>query len=177
MLTRLAKFTLGLLAYSPLFMILLIKNRPLVQGIIEGVIAFLIIVFFSWIIIRSIEGISGEDIKVKIDRDINDQYVVFIVTYITPFIGTIKTLNDLIATGILIIVIFSLYISTSLFAINPLLKLIFGYNLYLCTINNKDGILLSKENLNRNEELRLAAYCIDESSNLFIHTKKEVKPK
>lgn len=171
MLTSWAKIILGSLAYSPLFVILLIKNLPLKWGIIAGVIVFGSILLLSWAVLQSVQKLSGQLIKVKIDRDLNDQYVGFIVTYIVPFIGSIKTMNDIVSISILLIVIFSLYLTTSLFAVNPLLKLLFGYNLYLCTINGKDGILLSVEKLNRNEELFLQAYCMDEGSNIFIHHK------
>ncbi|AEH24469.1 hypothetical protein [Pyrococcus yayanosii] len=173
MLTSWAKIILGSLAYFPLFVVLLIKNLPLKWGLFAGTILFAFILLLSWSVLCSIRKFSGKPIKVKIDRDLNDQYVGFIVTYIVPFIGAVKTVNDIISMAILLLVIFSLYLSTSLFAVNPLLKLIFGYNLYLCTINNKDGILLSKENLKRNEELFLTAYCIDENSNIFIQHKNE----
>jgi len=171
-LTRLARFVLGLLAYSPLFVILLIKNLPLKSGLIGGFLLFSAIAGLSWFIIRSIKGLSGEKVTVEINQNLNDQYLGFIVTYIAPFIGTIKSTNDLIAMLILISVIFSLYLTTSLFAVNPLLKLLFGYNIYLCTINNKEGLLLSKGILKRNEKLQLTAYCIDESLNLFIHNRR-----
>lgn len=171
-LTRLARFVLSLLAYSPLFVILLIKNLPLRSGLIAGFIVFSAIATFSWFIIRSIEGLSGERVTVEINQNLNDQYLGFIVTYIAPFIGTIRSTNDLIAMLILMSIIFSLYLTTSLFAVNPLLKLLFRYNIYLCTINNKEGLLLSKEILKRNEKLSLMAYCVDESVNLFIHSKR-----
>ncbi|ASJ08060.1 hypothetical protein A3L11_01990 [Thermococcus siculi] len=171
MLKRWAKLILSLLAYSPLFVILSIKNLPLKLGLIVGTGVFVIIFLMAWAVMSSVKKLIGQPIVVKIDRDINEQYVGFIVTYIVPFIGTIKTVNDVISMGILIVVIFALYLTTSLFAVNPLLKLLFGYNLYLCTINNKDGILLSREKLNRNEELFLQAYSLDNGSNIFIHHK------
>jgi len=164
-----AKLILGLLAYSPLFVIILIKNLPLMWGLIAGAGVFIIIFLLSRAVINSVKKTSGQLILVKIDRDLNEQYVGFIVTYIVPFIGTIRTVNDVISLGILLVVIFALYLTTSLFAVNPLLKLLFGYNLYLCTINNKDGILLSMEKLNRDEELFLPAYCLDSGSHIFIH--------
>ena len=167
MFTRFAKTIFGLLAYSPLFIILLIKNMPLKKGIILGLSIFFGILIISWIILKTVDGLSGEPINLKIDRDINEQYVGFIVTYIVPFIGKVETLNDMVSMSILIIVIFALYLSTSLFAVNPVLKLIFGYNLYLCMINGKESILLSKEILKRNEEIRMA-YRVDESINLFV---------
>lgn len=105
-LTRLARFVLSLLAYSPLFVMLLIKNLPLRSGLIAGFIVFSAIATFSWFIIRSIEGLSGERVTVEINQNLNDQYLGFIVTYIAPFIGTIRSTNDLIAMLILMSVIF-----------------------------------------------------------------------
>jgi hypothetical protein len=95
-------------------------------------------------LIKTIKSIAPRKEKIKINSNNNSELLGFLLTYIIPFCVAFTTLNSIIAFGILILMIFIIYIDTSLFSVNPLLKIILRYNIYEIKYNNKRYFLLSK---------------------------------
>ncbi|HNR43607.1 MAG TPA: hypothetical protein PKH80_00430 [Methanofastidiosum sp.] len=91
-------------------------------------------------IVPSLEEVEINELK-------NSEYLTFIITYIVPFFGFEFNYQTTLSSIILFIIIGCIYIESPLFCINPLLKIIFKYNLYDITFDNKKGYLLSKCNL------------------------------
>ncbi len=144
-------------AYLPLFIILLIKNMEINLLLIIIVICLIALGIISiFLLIKTIKSIAPKTVKIRFISNKNAETLSFIVTYVIPFGITFTTLNSRIAFGILFAIIFYLYLDTSLFCINPLLKIIFNYNIYLINIRKREYYLLSKkDHLNGNATINM----------------------
>ena len=74
----------------------------------------------------------------------NSEYLAFIVVYLVPFFGFTLDLQLFIALLVFFIFFGLIYVRTSLFCINPLLNLLWNYNIYEININNTKAFLLTK---------------------------------
>lgn len=157
MINKFSKFVFFYLAYLPLILILLVLNMDISWSLLFvsiGVIFFGFIIFIP--LLRTIKSVSPTEEKIEVIADNNSTVIGFIVTYISPFLIQFTSLNSVIAFSILVLIIFLIYIETSIFSINPLLKIIFGYNIYEVNVSNKKYHLLSKKKgLSRNLVLRI----------------------
>lgn len=92
---------------------------------------------------------SGSAFKVKISKatSLNYEYVLtYFSIYIFPFITlNLSSFSGIIQFSILWIFIGYVYIKNDLIYINPMLNIIFKYNIYITTIEFKDGKETHKE--------------------------------
>lgn len=154
------KILWSIVAFSPLFLVLLLKfiltiftePHPLIKYdsiVIISVIVIVVCIFLIWLLLWILNPGETEDLmefECKIDNSSNSDYGIFIVTYLVPFIFVNFSWVDLIPTGVMFIFIIAIYINSPIFAINPILGL-FKYNIYNAVINNHSSILISKRKL------------------------------
>ena len=157
-LNRRGKILWSIVAFSPLFLVLLLKfilylfieQNPLIKYyLIIIVIISLIFIYLIWALFVILEPDETEDLiafECKINTSSNSDYGIFIVTYLVPFIFVNFSWVDLIPTGVMFIFIIAIYINSPIFAINPILGF-FKYNIYNAVINNHSSILISKRKL------------------------------
>lgn len=146
MINKLSKFFFFYLAYLPLFLILLILNMDLSWKLAYfsgGIVLIGIILFLP--LLKSIKSIAPIKQEIEIKSNNNSEILGFIFTYIIPFLVTFTSINSILAFGILILLVFVIYIDTSLFSVNPLLKVIFRYNIYSVKHKGRKFYLLSKK--------------------------------
>lgn len=145
MINKFSKFVFFYLAYLPLFIILLVLNIDISLTLLYWVIGIVFVCFLLFIpLMKSIKSIAPSKEEVEIVTNNNAEVLGFIFTYIFPFLITFTSLNSIIAFAILIVMVFVIYIDTSLFSVNPLLKVIFGYNIYEVSFKSRKFFLLSK---------------------------------
>lgn len=146
MLNKFSKIILFYLAYLPLFLILLLLNMDFGLNLLYfsgGAILFGIIISAPFF--YAAKSIKGVPEKVEIISNNNSEIIGFILPYIIPFCVAFSSLNSIIAFGILMMMIFLIYIDTNLFLINPILKIFMRYNIYQVKINGDESFLLSKD--------------------------------
>lgn len=146
MINKFSKFAFFYLAYLPLIMILLILNMDLSQKLAYLLIGSVILCFLIFLpLFWSIKSLSPSREEIEVVSNNNSEVLGFIFTYIFPFLITFTNINSILAFSILIIMVFLIYIETSLFSVNPLLKIVFGYNIYEIKSGDKRLFLLSKK--------------------------------
>lgn len=155
MLRKSTLFALFIVSYIPLFLILAIQNidsscnknnvkltsKEILYN--NSVSLFLVLIsllaFFYYLIFIKINSSAGFRNPKKISKIKNSgiEYLSYLATYIIPFIGLkFDTWNNLVATGILFLLIGFIYTKTNLLYANPTLAL-FGY--YIFQVSFEDG--------------------------------------
>ena len=172
MLSFVSKTILFYFAYLPLAALLLVQNLD----INIKLLAYLIILFLSSyiptrLLFKEIASIAPRVEEINIISEKNSETLSFIVTYIIPLCVPLTNsnndinLNNFISLIILFLIIYYLYIETSLFCINPLLKILFKYNVYQVELHSEKYFLLSKRvHSNRKKSIRIKKL----SNNLLI---------
>lgn len=172
---RLSLTILFFVSYIPLFLILFIQNlHPLYHegklksakdilgdNLIPAICLCLsIIALILYFIISSLiqrYGFRTPETVLKV-KNTGVEYLSYLGTYIIPFIGTkFDTLNNSIATWVLILLICLIYPKTNLIYANPTLAL-FGYNIYKVTMEKDDDeeiVVITKEKLKKKKSYRL----------------------
>lgn len=152
MLNIVSKTILFYFAYLPLVILLLVQN----MNIDVKLLILLLILFFSSylptkLLFKEIDSIAPKTVELHIISEKNSETLSFIVTYIIPLCIPLTkanneiNLNNLVSLLILFSIIYYLYVETSLFCINPLLKIFFKYNVYEAESQSKKYFLLSKK--------------------------------
>ena len=145
MINKFSKIILFYFAYLPLFSILIINNvndtKTLLITLSSVIIAGFILVI---LLLKTIKSVVPSEEKITINELKNSEYLSFLVTYILPFLVDLSGIKSIISFSILLILVAYLYIDTSLFCINPLLKIFFRFNLYQVTMGDKKYCLISK---------------------------------
>ena len=151
------KILWSIVAYTPLFLVLLLKfilylfyeSNPLIEYyIISGLIALICIVLIG-VLLLILEPNDTKNLmekECKINNSSNSDYGIFIVTYLVPFIFVNFSWVDLIPAIVMFIFLIFIYINSPIFAVNPILCF-FGYNIYNAVINDYSVILISKRKL------------------------------
>ena len=143
-------------AYLPLFIILTINNisdnRTLITIVLCLVTSSFLLVY---LLLRAIKDITPSIEKIEIKDIKNSEYLSFIVTYVIPFLVELSGIRQIISFVILLLIIAYLYVDTSLFCINPSLKIFFRYNVYDAHLNNRKYYLLSKQSYKRIETITI----------------------
>lgn len=155
-LNKSGKFVWFVVAYSPLFLALLIKFYFLspfdffttVEIFFAGSIILAIFLKLFISILHYNDDTNPRPKKCLITQSKNSEYVLFVVSYLIPFYNITFMLSDIIPTLIMLFIIGILYIRTPLFAVNPVLNLL-GYNLYNAKKfeDNKEILLISQHKL------------------------------
>lgn len=152
MLNIVSKTILFYFAYLPLAALLLVQNMDInIKLLVLLIILFLSSYIPTKILFKEIASIAPRLEEINIISEKNSETLSFIVTYIIPFCIPLTkanneiNLNNLFSLIILFSIIYYLYIETSLFCINPLLKILLKYNIYEVESQNKKYFLLSKK--------------------------------
>lgn len=123
---------------------------------------------------ETVSKTNPENITIKNKEDMTSEYLLYIITYVFPFM-TANSFSELtgIALGGALIIIGVLYIRANLFHVNPTLMLLYNYRLYKIT-DTKDNTyhLLSKEEVMLNGK-KLRA----NSLNGIFYVEKPFEPK
>lgn len=146
MINKFSKFVFFYLAYLPLFIGLLVLNLDLSWNLLYlslGVIFLGALIFLP--LLKSINSLAPHNIEISIISNNNVKVLGFIFTYLFPLLITFTNINSILTFSIFIILVFTIYIDTPLFSVNPLLKIIFRYNIYQVKHKNKKYFFLSKE--------------------------------
>ncbi len=137
------KYLLYILAYLPLIFTVIIRFTFNIFTII-GFIVFAVVFI---LILRQLLTSSGEVVElteIRFEKPRGFEYTAFILTYLIPFLTFIDTAT-LIALIVVYAVIAYIYVSTPLFSVNPLLRLIFGYDIYYYKSGEGESFLLAKD--------------------------------
>jgi len=149
MLNKFSKLVLFYFAYLPLFIIIAINNIPTIKPLLITISVLVVVGFlFVILLLRVVKSITASQEKITIQEMKNAEYLGFLVTYILPFLVSLANLREAISFVLLFILIAYLYMDTSLFGVNPLLKIFFRYNIYEVTMGEGRYFLLSKKKYN-----------------------------
>lgn len=151
MLNNRSKILLFCLAYLPLVDAIVLKSYNSCYFAIGLVIFSIIIILLVGLLFRSIKKIIPSAESIIVVELKNSEFLTFIVTYLVPFFGFELDLATTASSIIIFFIIGYIYVDTSLFCVNPLLKLVFGYNLYEIGIRSNKAYLLSKSKLAHGE--------------------------
>lgn len=140
------KISLFLLSYLPLFLIMIVLNPNndwiLYSAIIAsliGIIGFLLLLIWK----QKFSGTPQKINKIESNNKINFEYF---IAYIIPFVALdIQSERQLLAYGILFVVIGTLYVRSNLIYVNPTLTLI-GYNIFKIEVDEDESVLLTRSN-------------------------------
>lgn len=141
-------------AYTPLFAVLIIKilSWDIFQdpyGLVLITILLLIFISIASLLfvnsfLKRAQELDAHWEEVKINQTKNEDYVIFIMTYLIPFFGIEINISTLAALLLLFIIIGYIYINSSLFSVNPVLNIIWGYNIYSGILYEQPVTILSK---------------------------------
>ncbi len=126
-----ARIVLFLSSYSPLFVILGLRNS---FGNDDVSFAFYAIalgsIMFLFLYIRTNADVTPDSIKIKSVSSRDADVMSYIVSYLLPFLDiSFKDIPNAISLGILIAVIAIIYIKSNMVYVNPILNLA-GYHLF-----------------------------------------------
>jgi len=178
MLNKLSKLVLFYFAYLPLFVILAINNikeytltiplkgnnfvidTPIFITLL--VILLLVVGLFAvFLILRTIKNVVPSKENIKIREIKNVEYLSFLVTYLLPFLIDLSGIKQILSFAILFVIIAYLYLDTSLFCVNPLLKIFFRYNIYEVYLDKQKYFLLSRNRFNDEGKAKLHVKKLD----------------
>lgn len=162
MLNKFSKIVLFYFAYLPLLVILAINNISNNQNLVI-VVAILVVSSFllTFLLMITVKDVTPSTEKITVDEMKNTDYLSFIVTYVIPFLVDLSGVKEIVSFAILFLIIAYLYMDTSLFSVNPLLKIFFRYNIYNVSLNEQKYYLLSKENYNKGETVSIPVRRLD----------------
>ncbi len=135
-------------AYTPLFIILILKNIDPCNIFFYISLGLLVLLNLILILIfrRVAKKINQKKVNIKEMKDKTSDALNYVFPYIIAFIGfEFQTWQDWVMFLLLIFIIFTIYTNSNLIFINPMLNLI-GYKIYkIVTIDNSSIIILSKK--------------------------------
>lgn len=170
MLGKPIKYLLFLLAYTPLIVSIVVRYFFNVFAVIGALAFSAVVVLVSWHLLRNAAGDSSSIDWGGLEQPRGVEYFAFIVTYLIPFIVFIDT-PTLIALAIVYSVIAYIYVSTPLFSVNPLLKMVLGYDVYVLKNGSSHSYLISRLRISESD-IKLKVKQLD--SDLYV---EEVKSK
>ncbi|MFI3297562.1 MAG: hypothetical protein R3Y59_08045 [bacterium] len=166
-----AKFMLFLSSYAPLFFLIGFKqiytNRLFLHwggfswdsvsiwfenfALATVLIIVALVGIFGVILIfrkLSKDSVNGNNVTVVSVGNKNSESIGYIATYIVPFLfENFNSMYELIALSILLLIIYNIYVNSSLLLVNPILN--FNYSIYEITYKLGDkertGLLISKK--------------------------------
>ncbi len=149
---------LFLSAYLPLFLILMIKNwyNPITVAVFLGVLLY----SFVWfLLIWYIQKSTSESFSVIKVEDKTKELLAYLVPYIISFITiNFSDLRDTISLGVLLVILFVVYINSDLLFVNPLLSF-FYFKIYAA------------------EVCKTTVGCEDVTNTITLITKRTIKPR
>lgn len=170
-LRRLSLFTLFTSSYSPLFLLVILRQafnnyEYLHWGGInkDSLILFFqkyfvsttlfILLIFGWIGFRitfrniNANAHNGEDVVLKDVKNKNSEAIGYIATYIIPFLfQSFNSVYEITAFGLLLFIIYRIYINSTMLLINPILSMFYAIYEIEYSKKGKDynGLIVSRE--------------------------------
>ncbi|MHA1285195.1 MAG: hypothetical protein ACTSQP_22070 [Promethearchaeota archaeon] len=141
------KLFLFISAYTPLFIILIVKYIELMSICFW---IFIILLFFAnmilYLILKKAKKWTRIRITVQKSENRTADSLNYVIAYIIPFIDfNFNKWQDIFSITILMSIIFIIYINSNLIFVNPILQLI-GYKIHnIEDINNRKYIIISKK--------------------------------
>ncbi|MCZ3366620.1 MULTISPECIES: hypothetical protein [Methanobacterium] len=156
-LAKISKWAFFALAYVPLIVFMCIRFASLDPYVFLsiGLCAVFIVLILCIVnyVIDEFEDSNHQIEHFSVVESKNSEFLAFIIVYLVPFFGFTPDTRLFIALIVFFIFLGFIYIKTPLFCINPLLNLIWGYNIY--EINIKKGKAVYKAFLLTKQELPL----------------------
>lgn len=161
----LAKLILFYTAYTPLFLILIVKNfryriipfwnlSPKCNMIWSIALLCLIVllsaVILMCLLLKKISKVIGNINKIEILANFNSENLTFLLTYGIPIIMEVKGARDFVSLVILLMVILLVYMKSDLLMYNVFFNL-FNYNIYKVMFKGKEFFLIRRGNLPKGE--------------------------
>jgi hypothetical protein len=162
MLKNFSKGIFFILAYIPLLIFLEIRFASLDWLLVITILSIGLVLFLINRVIKNIVNIKSPPERIVMIETKNSEYLAFIITYLVPFFGFVPDLRSIIALLLFFIFLGFIYIRTSLFCINPLLNMIWGYNIYEIMIGKKKAFLLAKSSISQGTNMINLVPIIDE---------------
>jgi hypothetical protein len=143
------KFILFLSSYTPLFIILIIKNinfdkLSIIKNNLFVISLFILIIVSNYALKLSIDQIkdmSPKSIEVKNVSQKTGDTLNYLVTYIIPFITLdSNSIRNITSLGVLLFFMGIIYTNSNLIYTNPILNL-FGYKIYE-VIDKNDNLII-----------------------------------
>lgn len=173
MISQLTRIILLLDAYLPLVWIiyfnLFFSYSTWIYIIIPTVYSFIILIYTKSFI-NSANKLSANSHHIDIQENRTSEILSFLVTYIFPFIPISVPTNSIFSFIIIFIIVGYFYLTTDLFAINPILRAVFKFNLYLGTENYTRIFILTKRILPINhQEIQIVKLV----SNIYLEKERD----
>lgn len=152
-----AKFFLLLNAWSPLFLIVLIKNYPPGSGagcVLITLLSLLTILSYVvlFLVIALNKSMQGIPVKISKISSKNTGALIYIVVYLIPFVNfDLSRWNDAVSLALFLIVAAIIYVRADLKYANPVLNVL-GYSIYEAESGRTAFTLISRRKI-RNGEL------------------------
>ena len=162
-----AKLILFYTAYTPLLLILIVKNfkgRLIPSGTLEqnlnmilsiAVLCLLILLtaaVFMQLLLKEISRVKGNENEIEILENLNSENLTFLLTYAIPVIMEAKGIRDLVCLTIIFLVILFVYMNSDLLMYNIFFN-VFGYNIYKILFEQKEHFLIYKGKLSKGHHL------------------------
>lgn len=152
-------------AYSPLFIIMILRSTENLWVILIG-LAVIFIGNAIWL--KSISLARKKTIrqtKVQLAENRTSESLSYIVGYVFGLVNfNFDRFLDIISVGVLIFVLYTIYINSDLIFVNPIMNL-FGYKLFKAqTDKNERIIILSKSDILPGDKVELQ----DLSSGIYL---------
>lgn len=149
------KLFLFLSSYSPLFIILAIKNYVFTYFVVAMVAIIAIAFSFLFLVLRKASKMSGEYQEITDMEDKSDKFLEYIIAYIIPFLGfSFNNIPDIISLAIIFVMIGILYIRSDLIYMNPILNFM-GYNLFKANSSNGEFMIISKKDNQATRKMKI----------------------
>jgi len=148
MLNKFSKLIMFYFAYLPLFVLLSIENIQ-DPGLVISIVCLLIILGYGviWNLLHRISKIVPSTEKIKVNDIKNSEYINFLASYVVLLLIDVSGVRQLLSWALMVMFFAYLYVGTSLFYVNPLLKPLFGFNILEVTMGDNKYYLLSKKEL------------------------------
>lgn len=136
-------------SYTPLFIIIILKYYQ--AHLISSLFVLTILIFCNLVLVLYLEIVKGRSkrtFKVVNSENKTSDTLNYLLPYVLAFIGLdLSNIIDLLILGILLFVVFVVYIHSNLMLMNPILNLI-GFKFYSLEVDQKDKIMvISKKHL------------------------------
>ncbi len=158
MLSLFSKIVLFGLSYSPLLIVIAIENYPCWKPAVLAAGVICLFSYFTWQILQKVKQFNTYPLRiddVKIDN--HDAVTNYLFIYVIPLLGLdFSNAKNIAVVIFLVILIGYLYIKNDMIYINPVLNILFGYNIYLISSESRKVILLSRR---KNADMNRIHYC------------------
>ncbi|HLO02593.1 MAG TPA: anti-phage protein KwaA [Symbiobacteriaceae bacterium] len=153
MLRKYVKIFLFISSYTPLFLILLIKDLNVAPTCLTDVflhpaVAVSMLVglgaanFLLWRLFRTVKRLQRKSLQVAEVESRNAEALNYLATYVIPFLGIdLGSVRDIISILLVFVVMATLYIRSNLLHTNPVLSQL-GFHIYEVSVSGGDRVVL-----------------------------------